>query len=205
MSQKITLTDDEKDCLQELMNMAYGSATTAITEILDAFAKLSIPTIQIINAEELKPYLSNELNFNEEHLVALQQINGTLNGENMFLIDKKSATNMAQKFGLTEDEINEDEICDITLEITNILSSSTISKLAEDIETSVSFSAPSIKIIKSIDELNNIFINKYQKVIIISTKLEFVDLNINGELFILTTDDSILFIKEKLNKILDEL
>ena len=24
---------------------------------------------------------------------------------------------MAQKFGLTEDEINEDEICDITLEI----------------------------------------------------------------------------------------
>ena len=205
MSQKITLTDDEKDCLQELMNMAYGSATAAITEILDAFAKLSIPTIQIINAEELKPYLSNELNFNEEHLVALQQINGTLNGENMFLIDKKSATNMAQKFGLTEDEINEDEICDITLEITNILSSSTISKLAEDIETSVSFSAPSIKIIKSIDELNNIFINKYQKVIIISTKLEFVDLNINGELFILTKDDSILFIKEKLNKILDEL
>ena len=205
MSQKITLTDDEKDCLQELMNMAYGSATAAITEILDAFAKLSIPTIQIINAEELKPYLSNELNFNEEHLVALQQINGTLNGENMFLIDKKSATNMAQKFGLTQDEINEDEICDITLEITNILSSSTISKLDEDIETCVSFSAPSIKIIKSIDELNNIFINKYQKVIIISTKLEFVDLNINGELFILTTDDSILFIKEKLNKILDEL
>ena len=205
MSQNITLTDDEKDCLQELMNMAYGSATAAITEILDAFAKLSIPKIQIINAEELKPYLSNELNLNEEHLVALQQINGTLNGENMFLIDKKSATNMAQKFGLTQDEINEDEICDITLEITNILSSSTISKLAEDIETSVSFSAPSIKIIKSIDELNNIFINKYQKVIIISTKLEFVDLNINGELFILTTDDSILFIKEKLNKILDEL
>ena len=205
MSQKITLTDDEKDCLQELMNMAYGSATAAITEILDAFAKLSIPKIQIIDADNLKPYLSKELNLNEEHLVALQQINGALSGENMFVIDKKSATNMAQKFGLTEDEINEDEICDITLEITNILSSSTISKLAEDIETSVSFSAPSIKIIKSIDELNNIFINKYQKVIIISTKLEFVDLNINGELFILTTDDSILFIKEKLNKILDEL
>jgi len=205
MDQNITLTEDEKDCLQELMNVAYGSATAAITEILDAFAKLSIPKIQIINAQNLKSYLSKELNLNEEHLVALQQINGVLSGENMFVIDKKSAKNMAYKFGLSEEEINEEEICDITLEITNILSSSTISKLAEDIETCVSFSAPSIKIIKSIDELNNIFINKYQKVIIISTKLEFVDLNINGELFILTTDDSILFIKEKLNKILDEL
>lgn len=205
MSKTIYLSEDEKDCLQELMNMAYGSATAAITEILNAFAKLSIPKIQIIDAEILKPYLSSELNLNEEHLIALQQINGALNGENMFLIDKESAINMAKKFGLTQDEINEDEICDITLEITNILSSSTISKLAEDIETSVSFSAPSIKVIKSIDELNNIFLDKYEKVIIISTKLEFMDLNINGELFILTTDDSILFIKEKINKILDEL
>src|SRR5574344_640971 len=204
MDQNITLTEDEKDCLQELMNVAYGSATAAITEILDAFAKLSIPKIQIINAQNLKSYLSKELNLNEEHLVALQQINGVLSGENMFVIDKKSAKSMAYKFGLSEEEINEEEICDITLEITNILSSSTISKLAEDIETCVSFSAPTIRIINSIDELNNIFISQYEKVIIISTKLEFIDLNIDGELFSLTRDNSILCIREKLNKILDE-
>ena len=52
MKSNITLTEDEKDCLQELMNVAYGSATAAITEILDAFAKLSIPKIQIINSNE---------------------------------------------------------------------------------------------------------------------------------------------------------
>ncbi len=205
MSKDIKLTEDEKDCLQELMNVAYGNATTAITEILNAFAKLSIPKIQIIEASELKNYLSNELNLNQEHLVALQQINGSLNGENMFVIDKVSATNMANKFSLTNNVIEEDDIQDITLEITNILSSSTISKLAENMETNVSFSAPSIKLLKSIDELNNIFLSQYEKVIIISTKLEFVDLNISGELFILTTDNSILFIKDKLNKILDEL
>jgi chemotaxis protein CheC len=205
MSKDIKLTEDEKDCLQELMNVAYGNATAAITEILNAFAELSIPKIQIIEASELKNYLSNELNLNQEHLVALQQINGSLNGENMFVIDKVSATNMANKFSLTNDVIEEDDIQDITLEITNILSSSTISKLAENMETNVSFSAPSIKLLKSIDELNNIFLSQYEKVIIISTKLEFVDLNISGELFILTTDNSILFIKDKLNKILDEL
>jgi chemotaxis protein CheC len=205
MSKDIKLTEDEKDCLQELMNVAYGNATAAITEILNAFAKLSIPKIQIIEASELKNYLSNELNLNQEHLVALQQINGSLNGENMFVIDKVSATNMANKFSLTNDVIEEDDIQDITLEITNILSSSTISKLAENMDTNVSFSAPSIKLLKSIDELNNIFLSQYEKVIIISTKLEFVDLNISGELFILTTDNSILFIKDKLNKILDEL
>ena len=204
MKSNITLTEDEKDCLQELMNVAYGSATAAITEILDAFAKLSIPKIQIINASELKTYLSNELNLEVEHLVSLQQINGTLCGENMFVIDKQSAKNIAYKFGLEEDEVNDEEIADVVLEITNILSSSTISKLAEDIDTNVSFSAPTIKTLTSIDQLKNLFISKYEKVIIISTQLKFEDLDINAELFIFTTDNSILYIKEKLNKILDE-
>ncbi|MDD4328731.1 MAG: chemotaxis protein CheX [Aliarcobacter sp.] len=205
MKSDITLTEDEKDCLQELMNVAYGSATAAITEILNAFAKLSIPKIQIIDSSELKSYLSSELNLEVEHLVSLQQINGTLCGENMFVIDKQSAKNIAYKFGLEEDEVNDEELADIVLEITNILSSSTISKLAEDINTNVSFSAPTIKIINSIDQLKNLFISKYEKVIIISTQLKFEDLDINAELFIFTTDNSILYIKEKLNKILDEL
>mgnify|MGYP003607959368 FL=1 len=205
MKSDIVLTEDEKDCLQELMNVAYGSATAAITQILDAFAKLSIPKIQIINAHDLKAYLSKELNLDVEHLVSLQQINGTLCGENMFVIDKQSAKNIAYKFGLEEHEVNDEEIADVVLEITNILSSSTISQLAEDMETNVSFSAPTVKTITSIDELKNLFISKYEKVIIISTQLIFEDLDINAELFIFTTDNSILYIKEKLNKILDEL
>ena len=205
MNSNINLTEDEKDCLQELMNVAYGSATAAITEILDAFANLSIPKIQIIDSSELKPYLSNKLNLEMEHLVSLQQLNGTISGENMFVIDKQSAKNIAYKFGLEEDEVNDEEIADVVLEITNILSSSTISKLAEDIDTNVSFSAPTIKTLTSIDQLKNLFISKYEKVIIISTQLKFEDLDINAELFIFTTDNSILYIKEKLKKILDEL
>lgn len=205
MHSNINLTEDEKDCLQELMNVAYGSATAAISEILDAFAKLSIPKIQIINACDLKLYLSDELKLNTEHLVSLQQINGTLCGENMFVIDKQSAKNISYKFGLEDEEITDEEIYDVVLEITNILSSSTIGKLAEDIETSVSFSAPTILNLTSVNQLNNLFINKYEKVIIISTQLRFEDLNINAELLIFTTDNSILYIKEKLNKILDEL
>jgi len=201
---KIMLTKEEIDCLQELINVAYGNATAAITEILNTFAKLSVPTIKIIEAIKLKEHLYNQLNLKDEHLVALQQINGSLSGENVFIISKESANNMALKFEF-DDNISDEVVYDMILETTNILSSSIISKLAENIETSVSFSAPTIKTIISTNQLNNLFINSYEKVIIISTKLEFEDLNMQGELFILTTDDSILFIKEKINQILDSL
>lgn len=201
----VVLTEDQKDCLQELMNVAYGSATAHITEIFDSFAKLSIPRINIIEASDLKEYLSNEINFSKKYLITFQEINGPLNGENMFIIDKESAINMALKFGFEEEELSDDDICDTTLEITNILSSSTISKLAEGIETNVSFSAPTVKIISALGQLKNIFSSNYQKIIAISTKLEFEELNIHGELYILTTNNSINFIKEKLNNILDSL
>ncbi|AXX87354.1 response regulator phosphatase [Malaciobacter marinus] len=205
MSNEIILNEDEKDCLQELMNIAYGSATAAITEILDAFATLSIPRIEVIKTKNLKNHLSKEVNLNSTHFVCMQQINGPIAGENLFVIDNNSAKNIAIKFGLEEDEITEIELCDIILEITNILSSSTISKLAEDMKAMVSFSPPDVKILDNINKLDNQFIEKYQNVIIISTRLKFEDLDIDGQLMILTTDKSINYIKKTINKILNEI
>ncbi len=205
MNSEIILNEDEQDCLQELMNIAYGSATAAITEILDAFATLSIPKIKIIDTKDLKKYLSTQIKVNSDHFVSIQQINGLLSGENLFIIDRESSNNIAHKFGLEDEEINDDELSDIILEITNILSSSTISTLAQEMNTKVSFSPPDVKILESIDQLDNQFITKYEKVIIISTELNFKDLNIKGELLIFTTDDSIMFIKDVINTMLEEL
>jgi chemotaxis protein CheC len=205
MESNLVLTEDEQDCLQELMNIAYGSATAAITEILDAMATLSIPIIKVIEVKALKEYLNHQIKVNTSHFVSMQEINGVISGENLFVIDKQSAKNIALKFGLDEQELNSDDLCDIILEITNILSSSTISTLAKEMNTYVSFSPPDISILESINDLDNKFIKDYEKVIIISTELNFNDLNVKGELLVLTTDKSIDYIKEMLNKILAKL
>lgn len=201
----ITLNEDQQDCLQELMNIAYGSATAAITNILDAFATLGIPQISIINTKDLKAHLLEHIKVDDSHFVSTQIVNGKISGENLFVIDRQSAVNMAKEFDLEDDEINDNELCDIILEITNILSSSTISKLAHEMGTVVSFSPPHVNILDSIEKFDNKYLEKYQKVIIISTILNFENQNISGELLILTTDDSIIYIKEMLNKILEDI
>ena len=200
----IKLNEDERDCLQELMNIAYGSATATISEILDAFATLNVPKIQIIPASELKNYLKNKLFIKDEQFVATQLLNGDIAGENLFLINKSSAVNLAHEFELDNEHINDNELSDIVLEITNILSSTTIGKLAEELGTTVTFEPPSIQKIDSIDNLDNKFLEQYQQIIIISTELEFKDQKITAELLILTKDESILWLQNALNKILDE-
>jgi len=204
MSYDIQLNEDEKDCLQELMNIAYGSASSAIAEIIDAFATLAIPNIKVINVSELKSYLNEQLK-GKEHFVASQLINGDFSGENLFIIGKDSAINMSKEFDLVHDgELTDNEISDIVLEITNILSSTTISSLISEMNSYASFSPPSITKIKDADELEDNKLEEYDQVIIISTELNFAEQNIYGQLLMLATDESIIYIKKAVNQILEE-
>lgn len=204
MSAEVTFNADEKDCLQELMNVAYGAATASIADIIDAFATLSVPQIEVIDAQSLKSYLSNNLPMETPHYIAMQLLNGDLSGENVFLIDKNSAVSLAHEFDLTDDDIVEEDLQDVILEITNILSSSVISSLIEEMDTHTTFSPPTIDSIQSIDEFDDQLITEYSKVIVISTKLTFDEKKINGTLMMLTTDKSIFFIKSVIEKILEE-
>lgn len=204
MKEMIELNEDERDCLQELMNIAYGSASSAIADIIDAFATLAIPNIEIISVKDLKNYLNSQLT-QTQHFVGSQLINGDFNGENLFIIDKNSAVNLSKEFELVHaGELSDEEVGDIVLEITNILSSATISSLIEEMHSYASFSPPSISLIANANELEDNLLEYYEKVIIISTKLNFEEQNIYGHLLMLASDESINYIKTALNKILEE-
>jgi len=205
MESIIELNEDEKDCLQELMNISYGAATAAISSIIGKFATLSIPKIDTISSSELVKYLEDKLLSKNKYYISNQLINGYLAGENIFVIDEVSSYNLAREFDLEEDEINENEIKDIILEITNILSSATSGKLASLVDTSISFSAPHITKIESIDEFDKRFEGEYSHVIIISTELNFQEQNIQGELMILTKKESSIFLKKALHNALENI
>jgi len=204
VSDHLTLNEDERDCLQELMNISYGSATAAIAEIIDKFATLSIPNIKTATLDEFKVYLQEKLDHGKSHYVTNQLINGTISGETMFVIDNKSTVNLGSEFDLEEDELVEDELKDVVLEISNIITSTTLSKFSELIDASITFSPPSIKILHSIEEFHEHYANEYSHIIIISTDIKFEDQHINGELLILSKDESILYMKNALNRLLEE-
>ncbi len=197
------LNEDEKDCLQELINISYGTASASISEILDSFATLKVPRIKLLKSLQLKDYLINNDSSNDIQFVVSQIIHGNFSGENIFLINKDSAFKLAEILNEDED-VNIEEVSDVVLEITNILSSATIGKFSELLDTKVSFQAPSLEIIDSLEDFNENRIKDFNEVIIISTILEFDKLNVKGELILLTKDESIKKLKDELQKILEE-
>ncbi len=205
MNDSNCFSDDQKDCLQELMNISYGSATAAIADIIGKFANLSIPKIVTLSSNDFKDYIQEKVEHYPACYLVSQLIDGKLSGENLFLIDESSLKNLALEFDLNESDINEDELKDVVLEITNIISSTTSSKLAELIETDILFSPPDVKIVESAQNLEEHYHVEYNHIIIISTLIEFEVQNIHSELIMMLRDDSIGFMKSALDKIMDEI
>ena len=196
---ELTLTEDEKDVLQELMNIAYGSATAVVADMLEAFASLSIPNIKIMTVSELLKTFQ-ELK-SSSYFFSSQAFSGEFNGESAFFINEESANNLAIHLELE----NRADLDDAILELTNVLTSSLTTKLAQEMETEVSFSLPNILKIP-LEEMEGVeTFQLYSQVIVIDTNLNFQDQKINGKIFILTKDESILWLKTKLNTILDQL
>ncbi len=205
MTEYIEFDENERDCLQELMNISYGSATAAIADIINKEATLSIPNIQTVNTKQFKEYLKEKLGSQIDYFITNQLISGSFCGETMFVIDRKSTENLALEFDLEGEELkDDDELKDVILEISNIITSTTLSKLAGLIDSSISFSPPQIEIVRDSNSFYRSYINEYSHIIIISTDIIFQEQNIRGELLILSKDDSTIYLKDALNKILEE-
>jgi len=196
---KITLTENEKDVLQELMNIAYGRATAVVADMLEAFASLSIPNIKILTTQEL--FKTFKVLKNSSYFFASQAFSGDFNGESAFFINEESALNLASHLELDSKE----DLDDAILELTNVLTSSLTTKLAQEMETEVIFSLPNLFKVP-LEEMEDVTTFQiYSQVIVIDTDLNFKDQKINGKIFILTKDESILWLKTKLNSIYNQL
>ena len=181
------------------MNVAYGDATAVVAEMLDAFATLSIPNIRIIETSTLLEELKGLKG--ESYFFSTQAFNGMFSGESAFFINEESANNLAKHLELQSNE----DLDDAILELTNVLTSTLTTRLAKEMNTEIKFSLPSISKLPHDEIQTNKTLQEYSQVIVIDTELNFEDQQINGEIFILTKDGSIEWLKNQLNNILEAL
>ncbi len=188
------IDEEDKEILGELINIAFGSATATIADLFDNFATLHVPGITFNALEDLNDIVMGS--FGEQAIyMTTQQFKGKFQGEIVLAIDSQSAKNMQQIVG-EEEDVDEIDIQQTLLEISNILGSSCIGKLAELLLTDVTFAPPAIdfaeELIKNVDD------SPYSQVIVISTVLEFEEVKIRGKLFIMFSDEMFVWLEQAL-------
>ncbi|WP_163340521.1 chemotaxis protein CheX [Desulfopila sp. IMCC35008] len=195
------ISSDQKEILGELINIAFGAATSLIADLFDNFATLRIPLIDVISIDEVNQVAKEGVD-SDKFYTTTQQIKGSFQGEIVLVVGEKSARNMQLVIG--EDE-NSDEtsLLQNILEIANILGSSCMGKLVELLDSEIGFSPPSIRHTDLV--VQNISESPYTQVIIISTVLEFKELNIKANMVIMFGDEMYIKLCEALDNFLENI
>ncbi len=206
---KNIFSDEEKDILQELMNIAFGKAAADLAQVVDIFINLSIPKIQIVNIGDMPDYIKNEMNDSRMPGIVNQKFWGDLSGSGVLVFPNKSGENLAT---ILEDDsaqpkasnpIVTQEI-EILMEIGNILIGACVGKISELLNTFVTYSPPQV-IIENSDDCGSFFhsYDPHQAVIAMKTLFSFKEKNINGFLLILTSQESINWLRNALHEFMN--
>ncbi len=146
MTELAQLSEDQRDCLQELVNVAMGQAGDSLARFLEVFVHLSVPRIKLVASDEVLPEMI-QLIGNIDVSAVRQGFYSTsqqVRGEAIVVFSKTSFDELAEIMAYEPDEVNEQSEQELLLDITNILNGACLSGLAEQLGYELNYSPPSL-------------------------------------------------------------
>lgn len=207
--QQVIFTDEEKDILQEIMNIAFGNATADLAELVDIQVILSVPDVQVLNFEALPGYLSEIIPEEQKNSVAGQNFWGEFNGSGLLFLPSGTERTLSRFLNPSHLENLEEEWSGspkddtiksgLLLEISNILIGACVGKISDLLNTLVSYTPPEVL---SLEKTDYTFLLRHfeteETAIVMKTLFQFDKQNVNGLLLIMTNRGSLSWLRNAL-------
>ena len=147
----LDLTEDRRDTLQELINVAMGQAGACLASHMETFIDLSVPVISMVNRDQLVADMSEEatLEPSQELVSAIRQgfYEGSnpkgIRGEAIAVFGDRCYLRLAELLHVDTPPSPQLER-ELLLEATNTLTSSCMNGIADQLEVELDYSAPSM-------------------------------------------------------------
>lgn len=197
------LTEDQRDALQELMNIAMGQAAERLALLTSTIVTLSVPFIHPLIREQNKLAIPDHLR-RSFMIVTRQSFLGELRGEVFVCFGAMGADKLAELLGYKGSGLAQQD--ELMLDVTNILTGACISGLAKQVATQVSYDAPSILVhseeaANALDELN---LNEHLAMVL-EIRFEVQAHQFSCDLLICITERTASVVVRAIDRLLDEL
>ncbi|WP_018152012.1 chemotaxis protein CheC [Leeia oryzae] len=137
------LTQDQKDVLQEVTNIAMGQAGNSLAQLLGTFVTLSVPRINVVDVADINDTIGKILGDHVEVSAVRQAFLGSFRGEAIAIFHKDSHGDIADLMGY-EGDLSEAQEDELLLDVANVLIGACLTGIGELLGASMSFSAPSM-------------------------------------------------------------
>jgi len=194
------LTEDQQDCLQELINVAMGQASDQLARYLDTFVYLKVPSIESVDAKDLLKTLSQQQN---TMAVVSQGFFGYegIRGEALLVYQEEDSGRIADLLGYEPDELSQDEQL---IDISSILTTTFLNVFARQIDNQMSYNAPKLlpSVQNSLSEHLQQMTFNWDLALKVNINYQVTDYSFNCNMILLIPETAITNIKNVLDRIL---
>jgi len=141
-SRLASLSEEQRDALQELMNVAMGQAADRLARLTETFVTLSVPRIHPVGVANAS-LLERLMIAGQPAIITRQSFLGRLRGEVIVCFGENGADQLAGLMGYEgggQDSVQDE----LMLDVTNILTGACINGLAQQVAIKVSYGSPSL-------------------------------------------------------------
>lgn len=202
MTPVINLNEEQRDCLQEIANVAMGQAGDRLARLLDTFVVLSIPHIALMERSDIGMALHAIDTSESVSGVCQGFIGGGIAGEAMLVFNDTSLVDLAKLMDY-DSELESQAERELLMDATNVLFGACLKGIAEQMDIDFSFGPPIVLgQHQKITEMFNMGSARWQKALVIEIKYSLEGYNVNADLLIIMTDKSIERLKGRLDFLL---
>ncbi len=204
------LGDEERDILQEIMNIGFGSAAADLGGVIDLYVQLSVPAVKVIPATELVGYIRREVPDVYEISIIEQNFWSKFKGMALLAFTAGAGKALLGLMGDMDDQAFESDPMRILeretlMEVGNILVGACVGKVAELLGDVVTYSPPRILIGNLSDtNVSRTIFDPGNHVIILQTVFHFGKQDVHGHLFLVASHDSIGWLRKALQAFMSQ-
>ncbi len=139
MTSQVSLSEDQQDALQELMNISMGQAANSLAHLIETKIGISIPNISAVTPAGLYELVRR----NQHAYYTRQSFLGDIHGEVMSVLTEDGLGEVAELLEYQQ-PLSESDVQETILELTNILAGACLAGLSEQLELSTNLQMPTL-------------------------------------------------------------
>ncbi len=199
----VSLNTEQRDCYQEIANIAMGQAADRLARLLDAFVILPVPKVSLMEFNDLHMAIADSLNNQAVFTVCQGFVGSGVTGEMLLFFNDISFDELANLLGYQH---NEDDAIknELALDASSVLTGSCLQGLGDQLGIKFIQSAP---IIITSDNQNSTVINAnstlWKKTLTVAFNYSLEHLSIDCDVLLIFSESSVAQLHKKIDYLLD--
>ncbi|QJR81710.1 response regulator [Alteromonas pelagimontana] len=198
------LDPDIRDCYQEITNIAMGQAGDHLARIMNVFVRLPIPNVNLIEVSELHMMLSDIESHEQVTAVCQGFLGPGIRGEAICILSDSSFEDVAKILDIQED-VDDQVQLELLMDAASILIGTCLTGLAGQMDVNFSQGHPVVlgqhRAITDIIGMNRL---KWRRTLAIELSYGLEGYNVQCDLILLFTEDSMITMNKKLSHLLED-